>query len=87
MVVPHLRCRTQRFEFVCVEVDVQPDREDAERDDAGVEVAAHPFFCEPCARLAPPRALCVAAVVKTLFAVAFDPNSSSCSHQTHVRGM
>ena len=44
MVVPHLRCRTQRFEFVCVEVDVQPDREDAERDDAAVEVAAHRFF-------------------------------------------
>ena len=27
-----------------VEVDVQPDREHAERDDAAVEVAAHPFF-------------------------------------------
>ena len=27
-----------------VEVDVQPDREDAERDDAAVEVAAHCFF-------------------------------------------
>ena len=27
-----------------VEVDVQPDREDAERDDAAVEVAAHVFF-------------------------------------------
>ena len=53
---------------------MQPDREDAERDDAGVEVAAHFFslsrglrssarrrhrcvFCEPFARLAPPRAL------------------------------
>ena len=52
-----------------VEVEVQPDREDAERDNAGVEVAAHVFlvslraacsfvFCEPFARLAPPRALC-----------------------------
>ena len=47
MVVPHLRCRTQRFESVGVEVDVQPDREDAERDDAGVEVAAHFFFTYP----------------------------------------
>ena len=28
---------------------MQPDREDAERDDAAVEVAAH-FFCEPFAR-------------------------------------
>ena len=44
MEVPHLRCRTQRFQLVSVEVEVQPDREDAERDDAGVEVAAHLFF-------------------------------------------
>ena len=44
MVVPHLRCRSQCFEFMRVEVDVQPDREDAERDDAAVEVAAHLFF-------------------------------------------
>ena len=44
MVVPHLRCRSQCFEFMRVEVDVQPDREDAERDDAAVEVAAHRFF-------------------------------------------
>ena len=27
-----------------VEVEVQPDREHAERDDAAVEVAAHLFF-------------------------------------------
>ena len=40
---------------------MQPDREDAERDDAAVEVAAHLFFCEPFARLAAPRALSVAA--------------------------
>ena len=44
MVVPHLRCRSQCFEFMRVEVDVQPDREHAERDDAAVEVAAHLFF-------------------------------------------
>ena len=50
---------------------MQPDREDAERDDAAVEVAAHFFLrafraavcCRRCAqdlvfaRLAPPRAL------------------------------
>ena len=47
MVVPHLRCRTQRFQLVRVEVDVQADREDAERDDAGVEVAAHFFLTYP----------------------------------------
>ena len=47
MVVPHLRCRSQCFEFMRVEVDVQPDREDAERDDAGVEVAAHFFLTYP----------------------------------------
>ena len=62
---------------------MQPDREDAERDDAAVEVAAHFFlslraacsfvFCEPFAPLASSRALCVAAVVKTLFVVAFGP--------------
>ena len=39
---------------------MQPDRENAECDDAAVEVAAHLFFCEPFARLAP-RALSVAA--------------------------
>ena len=80
------RCRAQRFQLVRMEVDVQPDREDAERDDAAVEVAAH-FFCEPFARLPPlrerclsplfarlaPRALAVAAVVKTWCAVAFGP--------------
>ena len=27
-----------------VEVEVQPDREHAERDDAGVDAAAHRFF-------------------------------------------
>ena len=50
---------------------MQPDREDAERDDAAVEVAAHLFFCEPFARLAPRALLCCAAVVKTLLPVAF----------------
>ena len=45
MVVPHLRCRSQCFEFMRVEVEVQPDREHAEHDDAAVEVAAHVFFC------------------------------------------
>ena len=43
MVVPQLRRRAQRFPLMRVEVEVQPDREDAERDDAAVEVAAH-FF-------------------------------------------
>ena len=38
-----------------VEVEVQPDREHAERDDAAVEVAAHVFFCEPSVRLPPLR--------------------------------
>ena len=38
-------CRAQRYAVVRVEVEVQPDREHAERDDAGVEVAAHGFFC------------------------------------------
>ena len=32
---------------------MQPDREDAERDDAAVEVAAHGFFCAVCARASP----------------------------------
>ena len=41
MVVPHLRCRSQCFEFMRVGVEVQPDREHAKRDDAGVDVAAH----------------------------------------------
>ena len=44
MVVPQLRCRSECFDLVSVEVEMQPDREDAERDDAGVEVAAHLFF-------------------------------------------
>ena len=44
MVVPQLRCRAQRFPLVSVEVEVQPDREHAECDDAGVEVATHLFF-------------------------------------------
>ena len=44
-----------------VEVDVQPDREDAERDDAAVEVAAHVFF----ASLSRGTSAAVAAVVKT----------------------
>jgi hypothetical protein len=82
-----------------MEVDVQPDRENAECDDAAVEVAAHLFFaslsrglllrerCVSFARLAPRERCAVAAVVKTLFAVAFDPNSSLRSHQTRVRGM
>ena len=76
MVVPHLRCRTQRFQLVRVEVDVQPDREDAERDDAAVEVAAHFFFCEPFARLASSRERCRRCgrrCVKAWCAVAFDP--------------
>ena len=57
---------------------MQPDREDAERDDAAVEVAAHLFFvslsrgllhsanavCRRCSR-GLLRERCVAAVVKT----------------------
>ena len=92
MVVPHLRCRSQCFEFMRVEVDVQPDREHAERDDAGVDVAAHLFFvslsrgllhsanavCRRCSR-GLLRERCVAAVVKTWSPVAFDANSSSRS--------
>ena len=49
MVVPHLRCRSQCFEFMRVEVEVQPDREHAERDDAAVKVAAH-FLASSCVR-------------------------------------
>ena len=52
MVVPNLRCRTQRFELVGMEVEVQSDREDAQRDDAAVEVAAH-LFLASLSRLAP----------------------------------
>ena len=37
-------CRAQRFPLMQVEVDVQPDREHAERDDAAVEVTAHLFL-------------------------------------------
>ena len=44
MVVPQLRCRSECFDLVSVEVEMQPDREHAERDDAAVEVAAHLFF-------------------------------------------
>ena len=44
MVVPQLRCRSECFDLVSVEVEMQPDREHAERDDAAVEVAAHFFF-------------------------------------------
>ena len=40
---------------------MQPDREDAERDDAAVEVAAHLFF----ASLSRGTSAAVAAVVKT----------------------
>ena len=47
-------------ELVRVEVGVQPDREDAERDDAAVEVAAH-FFVS----LSRGASAAVAAVVKT----------------------
>ena len=43
MVVPQLRCRSECFDLVSVEVEMQPDREHAERDDAAVEVAAHCF--------------------------------------------
>ena len=68
-----------------VEVEVQPDREEAERDDAAVEVAAHRFFAS-LSRLAP-RERQVAAVVKSWCAVAFDANRSSRSHQTRVRGV
>ena len=78
MVVPQLRCRSECFDLVSVEVEMQPDREHAERDDAAVEVAAHLFFvslsrgflrerCVSFARLAPR----VAAVVKTWCCVAF----------------
>ena len=38
-------CRAQRSQLVSVEVEVQPDREHAERDDAAVEVATHGVFC------------------------------------------
>ena len=44
-----------------VEVEMQPDREDAERDDAAVEVAAHLFFVS----LSRGTSAAVAAVVKT----------------------
>ena len=99
MVVPHLRCRSQCFEFMRVEVHVQPDREHAKRDDAGVDVAAHFFslsrgflrsasaVCRRFSRLAPRALCCLAAAVKTWCVVAFDPDSSSRSHQTRVRGM
>ena len=76
-------CRAQRPELVGVEVEVQPDREDAERDDAAVEVAAHFFFVSLSRGLllrASAVAAVVAAVVKTWCAVAFDPNCSSRGH-------
>ena len=50
MVVPQLRCRSQCRALVRVAVEVQPDREHAERDDAAVEVAAHFFFTLSCVR-------------------------------------
>ena len=65
-----------------MEVDVQPDREDAERDDAAVEVAAHLFlraFRERCllsplcsrlgVRAACSSASAAAAVVKSRLGV------------------
>ena len=44
-----------------VEVEVQPDREHAERDDAAVDVAAHVFLRVFRAASSAPRALPVAA--------------------------
>ena len=61
MVVPQLRCRSECFDLVSVEVEMQPDREHAERDDAGVDVAAHRFFVS----LSRGASAAVAAVVKT----------------------
>ena len=58
-------CRAQRYAVVRVEVEVQPDREHAERDDAAVEVAAHLFFVS----LSRGASAAVAAVVKTWCAV------------------